>query len=324
MKSSVYRSRRHALRQRIFRTRAEDSLPHTITHHRVYIVPSKRGCAFLFTLLLMLIASVNYALSLGYALCFLLTGLFAATLLHTYRNLTGLRINAITSHDTFAGEDVAFHIKLGNPHARICHGISVSAGSNNTRVQIPPNDNTDAIIIFNAASRGICRLGRLTLQSDWPLGLWTTWSYLHVEKQVLVFPQPEDKVPPPPNESGAEEGNLTQLANTGDVAGLREYQPGDSIGSIAWKSTARGLGLQTRTFDNEQAHSTTVLDLRRAALPGLEAQLSRMCAWVLQAERTQSDYTFQLPDFSLDKNRGKEQQAQALRALALYRITPDD
>ena len=47
--------------QRVFRTRPEDTLPHVVTHQRVYIVPTKRGLAFLLALLLMLIASVNYA-----------------------------------------------------------------------------------------------------------------------------------------------------------------------------------------------------------------------------------------------------------------------
>ena len=100
------------LRQRIFRSRAEDTLPHVVTHQRVYIVPTKRGFAFLLALLLMLIASVNYALSLGYALCFILTGLFAASLLHTYRNLAGIKVKHIKSFDAFTGRDAFFSISL--------------------------------------------------------------------------------------------------------------------------------------------------------------------------------------------------------------------
>lgn len=312
--------RRSTLWQRLFRTRAEDALPHTITHQRVYIVPSKRGCAFILTLLLMLVASINYALSLGYALCFLLTGLFAASLLHTYRNLAGLSISAITSRDVFAGEPADFHIVVNNQFARTRHGIRVTSRSSNssTLVRVMPNTQTQANLKVPTQSRGTCQLGRLTLQSDWPLGLWTCWSYLHVATQALVFPQPEDNVPPLPIESGADKGGPSQNITTGDVSGLRDYQPGDSIGSIAWKSAARGLGLQSRTFDTVDANASTTLDLRHASVAGLEAQLSRLCAWVLEAEDTQTDYAFRLPDFSLDTNRGKEQQAQALRALALF------
>ncbi|MFK7861707.1 MAG: DUF58 domain-containing protein [Granulosicoccus sp.] len=324
MRPGIPRLQQSALWQRVFRSRAEDTLPHKITHKRVYIVPSGRGCAFIVTLLLMLVASINYSLSLGYALCFLLTGLFASTLLQTYRNLAGLNVSAIVSYDAFAGDEVAFHISLANQQTHPRHGIRVSAGNNSTRVRIAPTDQTDACINIKTESRGICRLGRLTLQSDWPLGLWTCWSYLHVATQSLVFPKPEEDVPPLPVASGADDGKPTQSRVTGDVSGIRDYQPGDSIGSIAWKSAARGLGLQSRTFDMEAANAATVLDLQHATIPGLEAQLSRLCAWVLQAERTQTDYTFHLPEFTLDKSRGKEQQAQALRALALFGVAADN
>ncbi|MFK8079771.1 MAG: DUF58 domain-containing protein [Granulosicoccus sp.] len=318
MKPGISRLQQSDLWQRLFRSRAEDSLPHTVEHKRVYIIASKRGGAFLVTLLLMLVASINYSLSLGYALCFLLTGLFASTLLHTYRNLAGLSVSTISSHDAFAGDDVTFTIKLANSHPHLRQGIRVKAGSYSAMVQIPSNSMTNAELAIKAESRGLCRLGRLTLQSDWPLGLWTCWSYLHVEAQALVFPRPEEEAPPLPVVRGEDEGKPTHSLVSGDVSGLRDYQPGDSIGSIAWKSAARGLGLKSRTYDNDEACATTSLDLRHATVAGVEAKLSRLCAWVLRAENTQIDYALELPDFSLDRNRGKEQQAQALRALALF------
>jgi len=318
MNQGMTRLRNSAFWQRIFRARAEDTLPHIVTHQRIYIVPSKRGCAFLITLVLMLVAAVNYSLSLGYALCFLLTGLFAATLLHTYRNLAGLSVDAIVSNDAFVGEAVVFNVRLLNSDARLRHGIRLSAGGSSVLTRLPPDEQTSASITLSAKRRGICRLGRLTLQSDWPLGLWTCWSYLHVPEHALVFPAPEHEAPPLPIESGDDDGKPTQSMISGDVSGLRDYQPGDSIGSIAWKSAARGLGLQSRTFDREEADAAIVLDLRQAVAPGIEARLSRMCAWVLKAEATQTEYAFRLPDFSLDKSRGSEQQTQALRALALF------
>ena len=111
--------------QRIFRTRPEDSLPHVVSHQRIYIVPTRRGWAFLAGLLLMLIASVNYALSLGYALCFLLTGLFAATLLHTYRNISGLKVTGVNLDNAFAGEDINVSVLLANQRIQARHGIRV-------------------------------------------------------------------------------------------------------------------------------------------------------------------------------------------------------
>ena len=311
--------KKNAILQRLFRTRAEDTLPHRVTHQRIYIVPSKRGFGFLLTLLLMLIASINYSLSLGYALCFLLTGLFSATLLHTYRNLAGIDVHGMSAQNSFAGESVVFDVSLVNSHNRPRHGIQVGTQKSvETIVRLEPDDQSVARLVITGQPRGRCLLGRLTLRSDWPLGLWTCWSYLHVPQQALVFPAPEKQAPPLPDVRGNDAGLLSDKAIQGDVSGLRDYQPGDSIGSIAWKSTARGLGLQTRTFDSEASCAQTVIDLKLTEVPGLEDKLSRMCAWVLHAEQQHTDYALRLADFSLDKGRGKEQQLRALTALAMY------
>lgn len=316
--ASIARTTFNALWQRLFRTRAEDSLPLTISHHRTYIMPSKRGLAFLFALFLILIASVNYALSLGYALCFLFTGLFAASLLHTYRNVAGISIMQIATKDTFAGEPAEFTLTLSNPSTGIRHGVALRAGDISTLTELKSNQQTQAILAMPTQSRGVCRLGRVTIQSDWPLGLWTCWSYLHVAREALVYPKPETDAPPLPSVNGAESGRLSVSTARGDVSGLRSYQEGDAIGSIAWKSAARGLGLMSRTFDDEPDVTATVLDIQRTGNSGIEAQLSRLCAWVMLAEQKQKNYAVKLPGFSLEQGRGQNQQQQALKALARH------
>lgn len=310
-------------RQRLFRNRPEDTLPHRITHQRTYIVPSKRGCAFLFALLLMLVASVNYALSLGYALSFLLTGLFAATLLRTYQNLAGLHILQCDAEDTFAGQAATFNVQLTNKKTQTRHGIRISSKDASSALnRVEAESSTLAKLELPTHTRGIKKLGRLTIQSDWPLGLWTCWSYLHTPLDALVFPQPEDQAPPLPTRIEHTEGEHRQTATQGDVSGLREYIPGDTIGSIAWKSAARGLGLQVRSYEQETGQSQAVLSLQHTGKIQLEEQLSRLCAWVLQAESTHTDYSLNLSSEQFDRNHGHEQQQRVLRALALYGLPP--
>ena len=309
--------RNSQLWQRLFRTCADDNLPHQITHQRIYILPSRRGLAFLFTLLVMLVASINYSLSLGYGLCFLLIGLFAATLLHTYRNIAGIAVEAICAQNVFSGESVIFNITLANSGNRERHGVLVHAEDKSANcVDIDRRSKASARLMVAAHQRGACKLGRLTIRSDWPLGLWNCWSYLHTTHQALVFPKPEDQAPPLPGFSGSTAASPSNSVISGDVAGLRDYQPGDSIGCIAWKSAARGLGLQSRLFDTEESLSTTRIDLSSATVHGIEAKLSRLCAWVLQAEQTCTDYAFKLDGLALEPGFGPEHQSQALAALA--------
>ena len=307
--------------QRLFRTRPDDTLPHTVAHQRIYIVPTKRGAAFLIALLLMLIASVNYDLSLGYALCFLLTGLFAATLLHTYRNLSGIQVNQLTAGDVFAGESMPFNVALANKNPDTRHGIRLSTHEyTSVKLRIGGLEELQATLNLPTTVRGSQQLGRLTLQSDWPLGLWTCWSYLHVCVRGIVFPQPEADSPPLPVHSEALAGAQQTQGIQGDVSGLREYIPGDSIGSIAWKSAARGMGLQVRTFDTEGAPAESVLNLHNTGKHEVEEQLARLCAWVLKAESARADYALELPGKRIDTGSGQEHQQSVLRALALHGV----
>ena len=69
-----------------------DPVPVVLQQHRVFVLPTSRGWAIVLTLMLMLVTSMNYALSLGYALTFLLAGLFGATLIHVFRNLVKVQL----------------------------------------------------------------------------------------------------------------------------------------------------------------------------------------------------------------------------------------
>ena len=57
---------RETYRQRLFRHAPADRDPVTLRHRRIYILPTKRGIAFLATLAMTLLTSLNYSLSLGF------------------------------------------------------------------------------------------------------------------------------------------------------------------------------------------------------------------------------------------------------------------
>jgi hypothetical protein len=61
------------MRQRLWRTRPDDQAPLRLRHERIYILPTRRGLALLGTVLTMLLTSLNYALSLGFGVTFVLS-----------------------------------------------------------------------------------------------------------------------------------------------------------------------------------------------------------------------------------------------------------
>src|SRR2546421_6831236 len=111
-------------RQRLWRMAPADPGVVVLRHRRIYILPTRRGLALIATLAIMLLTSMNYSLSLGHALTFLVAGLVASALLQTYRNLAGIAASPLAAGEAFAGAGLEFTLALGNAGA-VRHAIVV-------------------------------------------------------------------------------------------------------------------------------------------------------------------------------------------------------
>ena len=88
-----------------------------LTQRNLYIIPSRPGAAFVATLLVLLLASINDQLSLGYLLTFVLAGAGMASMNATHANLRGLKLDLKTPSATHAGQPLALDIRLHNTGA---------------------------------------------------------------------------------------------------------------------------------------------------------------------------------------------------------------
>jgi len=183
------------VKQRLFRTKPQDTLPLTLKHERIYILPSARGMAFIGVIAIMLLASINYGLNLGYALCFILIGLFSSTLLATFKNLVNLKVTAITTNDTFQGNPLEYQIQVQNDSRTAKHSVRVSAQQSHNKIDVQAGKSSTACLRVSDAQRGMQQLGRITISSDFPLGIWRGWGYVHTPVTAYVYPKPEKPSP---------------------------------------------------------------------------------------------------------------------------------
>jgi uncharacterized protein (DUF58 family) len=170
-----------------------------------------------------------------------------------------------------------------------------------------------------ASRRGRVPLGRITLSTDFPLGLWRGWAYVHFPLAGIAYPVPES--PPPQLPLGLDGYDVRRSARAADaeLAGLRDYHPGDALNRIAWKAVARGAGLYTKQFEGTGGGGT--LEFHWAELPPSlsgEARLARLSAWILAAEREARPFSLTLPGTDLPPGSGAGQRRTALTALALF------
>src|SRR5262249_57636231 len=108
-----------------------------LSQRRVYILPTRHGVSFGVALILMLIGSINYNLSLGYVLTFLLAGLGIVSILHTFRNLVHLYVSGGRASPVFAGDVARFQIVLENRNGVTRHSIDLACGTSKVRCDVP-------------------------------------------------------------------------------------------------------------------------------------------------------------------------------------------
>lgn len=289
-----------------------------LTQRRVYILPTRHGLSFGLALILMLIGSINYNLSLGYVLTFLLAGLGIVSILHTFRNLVHLYVSAGRVSPVFAGDIAHFQIVFENRSPFDRYSLDASCGIARTRFDIPAQRHRTVELAIRTDKRGSLPLPRVTVDTRFPLGLMRTWSYVQPDMRALVYPRP-DTAPLSVPDADSDTGDAVSLnVGTDDFAGLRPYQPSDSPRHVAWKASARSESLLTKFFAG-RASSDLWFDWDR--LPremSVEARLSRLSRWVTLAEERGLRYGLRLPDATVPLGEGFPHRERCLRELALY------
>ena len=292
-----------------------------LVQRRIFILPTRSGLLFAIVLVLMLTGSINYSLSLGFVLTFLLASFAISAMLHTFRNLAGLRVTAARCMPVFAGDTARFAVSLANPTHADRYSVVLTRDKRTTdTVDIPAEQSAIVTATIPAVRRGLLSPGRLTLYTRFPVGIYHAWSYIELDMQCIVYPRPAPPglQLPPLKPSGGEGGGNTQGHE--DFAGLRQYHPGDSPRHIAWKAAARDQGLLTKQFSGRAAAE---LWLTLELLPphlDLEEKLSRLARWVLDAHANGHAFALDLPGVVVSLGTGEAHRDRCLEALALFEL----
>ena len=285
----------------------------------IYILPTRYGVIFAGVLYVMLMGSINYSNSMGFMLTFLLTGIALIGMLYTYRNLAPLKLTAGHPKSVFAGDHAEFLIIVQSAHGRAIYRISIGLDQKQTNIiDIPKDDIAKTHVLMLAKKRGLMPLGRIRVQTNFPLGWFRSWSWVAVSAETLVYPKPIGSRRLPIKDKLGDGRKMAQTRGYEDFAGIRRYQPSDSPTHIAWKALARGHDVLTKQFNDETGED---IWLDWDSLPDLdtEQRLSQLCQWVLNLHKQGSCYGLKLPGVTIPPETGKQQRTICLEALALYK-----
>jgi len=301
-----------------------DSL--TLTQRNVYILPTRPGFMLGATLLVLLVASINYQLNLGYLLTFLLAGSAMAGMHVAHGTLRGLTLHLATPDPHFCGTNALLQITLGSDRRSPRHGIGLSVlGSGQWAwCDVPAQGSSVVQVAFPASQRGLHPVPTLTAETRFPLGTFRVWTLWRPAAQMLVYPTPEPFAPPlPAGEPRAGGAATAQRQSSGEFDGVRSYRRGDPLKLVVWKKIAKTGELVSRDALQTQRLALW-LDLAQTGSSSghggthtLEHKLSRLCAWVLQADKLELDYGLRLAGVEIQPGHGAAHRKRCLEALAL-------
>ncbi len=316
----------HYYRSRFYRWidgRVPPAVEHTLTQQRLYIFPTFRGLVFTGLIFLLWLLGTNYQNNLVLALAFFLVSLFIVTILHTYANLSGLKIRFESATPAFAGEDVEFIFSIEGKNAAV-ENLEFRWQDSDLPVKyvdVEKKQKTLVSVPLRSAGRGWLVPGRLRVNSEYPLGLLRCGTWLNWRVAALVYPRPL-AVAEPGSIVADDDGEEEHPIRGGeDFSHLVGYRPGDPINHIAWKPFARGKGLFIKEFSQTVSRE---IWLDYDSIPGgdPEEKLSGLCHWALEYDLRDENYGLRLPDIVIPPDKGHSHKLEVLRALASFGQQP--
>jgi uncharacterized protein (DUF58 family) len=276
------------------------------------------------TLMVLLVASINYQLNLGYLLTFMLAGSAVIGMHVCHGTLRGLTMHLIAPHAHFVGATATFDVQLVHTARKTRHSIGMSLldVKHWAWTDVPAQGSSTVQVAFKPAQRGLHRVPTLTAETRFPLGTFRVWAVWRPKAEVLIYPAPELHAPPlPPCEPRAGAGIHTQAQSSGEFDGVRGYRRGDPMKLVVWKQAAKAVArgsdeLVSRDTQQTQRYELW-LDFAQCGHTDQEHKLSRLCAWILQADKMGVDYGLRLPAREIKPASGEAHKWQCLEALAL-------
>lgn len=327
----------------------------TLTQRNVYILPTGAGWLFALLLLTLLVASINYQLSLGHLLTFVLAGVGLSSMHSTHATLRGLTLSAQAGEPVFAGEVAQLQVTLSDGEAdeprrrslwrrrpRPRHGIGLRLSPQGTHsglaagarpdwtwVDVPAGGQTTLQLTQRLARRGGQSPDAIAVETRFPFGLFRAWTVWRPAARWLAWPAPEQPAAPLPRQGASASSRSVPVASPhgaqDETSGVRAWRRGDPLAQVHWRRSAQSLAASGTLISREPAGTAPerlLLDWAQLdALDG-ERRIARLTAWVLAAEQAGLPYALALPGQPLATGVGPTQRRQALDRLAVWGL-PD-
>ncbi len=236
-------------------------------------------------------------------------------------NLRGLAVERTLPEEFYSGVDARGAFVLINPRrwgtAVAVHVEDVEHAASAILVAaVEVGNQAYAPTAWRFEERGAHTLCDVRLSSTFPFGLVERWRVVESPAALVIYAKPRAGLwQTETGDLGQETGRGQSIGSFGDFSGLREYQAGDAIRSIHWRTTARLAQpiVVVRTGEGARQLVVAVSDRHGKAW---ETEISRATGQVLRAFQKGCAVGLQLPDQRFEARDGGTWRRNLLEVLA--------
>lgn len=224
-----------------------------------------------------------------------------------------------------ARADLALRNSGDRPTGILSATDSFDGGRRVARFLVPPlarGETAEAAYRLPTQRRGIYEVGPLTVSLTDPFGVAEATTTLAGRDRFVVYPRVEEVLPLPGASSEEARVGSSQASRVPaglDFFGLREYEMGDDLRRVHWRSTARTGELMLRQDEMPwESRSTVLLDTRPATHTGesFERAVEVAASLVTAHCRGRRHLRFVTTGGSEIRSAGRERYAQIMEFLA--------
>lgn len=251
---------------------------------------TREGGGFIFLLFAVGIGAINTGNNLLYLVLAMCCSFIAVSGILSEQTLKGISVQVSMPKTVYPDDSYPLHFKISNSKVKIpSYSLYVEfpldpAGRYRIEqsayfYQVSSQSSVDKSVVFVGLKRGPVHFKTVHLKSSFPFGFFVKTKTLPINVETLIFPVIKNVALPSPKEY-SEEGEGTIGLAGDDLYSIREYQPGDPMAAVHWKSSAKTGTLRVKEFSKGGLHNYTlflnIIDPQTNVRVGREALENRV------------------------------------------------
>ncbi len=240
----------------------------TLSYFNHTLQVTREGGGFIFLLFAVGIGAINTGNNLLYLVLAMCCSFIAVSGVLSEQTLKGVSVEASLPKTVYPDDSYPLNLKIINTKKTVpSYSLYVEFPLDPVgryRVehaayayQIPAQSSINKSLMFVGLKRGPVQLKTVQLKTSFPFGFFVKSKTLDIDASTLILPTIRN-VPLPSPQEYSEKGEGTIGLAGGDLQSIREYQPGDPMAAVHWKSSAKTGNLRVKEFSKGGFHNYTL------------------------------------------------------------------